>query len=329
MFRLATILATAALCTGAPRAPTIPELAEEVPELSTLVKALSAADLVAALSGPGPFTVFAPTNDAFAQLPPAVLEYLLKPENKQELVALLTYHVVPGAAVYSRELYNDEKIKTLEGQNITAHVLKHGIFDKRISIEDLEGTGKYADVIKADNVASNGIVHIIDRVLIPGRINPNPPSPPGPEPGNKTIVDIAVSVPDLSTLVAAVKAADLVSTLSSPGPFTVFAPTNEAFNALPPGVLEHLLRPENKNLLVKVLTFHVVAGNVQAQDLRNDEVITTVEKEKLLVHLLGGKVYIQDSFEDRHYAQVTEANVEASNGVVHVIDKVLIPPMLF
>merc|ERR1712232_1370502 len=134
------------------------------------------------------------------------------------------------------------------------------------------------NVITADNVASNGVVHIIDGVLIP--------------PATPNIVRLAESVKDLSTLVAAVVAGGLADTLSSPGPFTVFAPTNEAFAALPAGVLSKLMKPENKKELIDILTYHVLPKKVLSKDLKN----------------------------------VVKADNLASNGVVHIIDGVLLPP---
>jgi len=135
---------------------------------------------------------------------------------------------------------------------------------------------------------------------------------------SQTIVGLAVATPDLSTLVSAVQAADLVDTLNSEGPFTVFAPTNEAFAALPDGTLDSLLLPENKQQLSDILTYHVVAGKVMASDLSDGQVIETVNGETLTVSIKDGKVMIGD-------AEVVTADVEASNGVVHVINAVLLP----
>ena len=139
---------------------------------------------------------------------------------------------------------------------------------------------------------------------------------PAPAPGGKTIVDLAVATPDLSTLVTALKAGGLVDTLSGPGPFTVFAPTNEAFTALPAGVLANLLK--NKAQLDNVLTYHVVAGAVRAEALKDGEKIKTLQGEELTVRIAGGDVFINS-------AKVTTADVTASNGVVHIIDGVLLP----
>ena len=136
--------------------------------------------------------------------------------------------------------------------------------------------------------------------------------------GGNTIVDLAVGTPDLSTLVTALTAADLVGTLSGKGPFTVFAPTNEAFAALPAGVLDNLLKPENKAQLVDILTYHVAAGDVHAKDLYDMEMIPTVEGKNVTARVSGGNVFINS-------AKVVTADVDASNGVVHIVDGVLMP----
>merc|ERR1711907_899305 len=186
-----------------PVSKTIVDLAVATPELSTLVTALKAADLVKTLSSKGPFTVFAPSNKAFAALPKGVLANLLKPENKAQLVDLLTYHVASGD-VHAKDLMDMQMLPTVEGKNVTVRTEGNTI---------LIDSSK---VTTADVQASNGVVHIIDAVLMPSN---------APKPVSKTIVDLAVATPELSTLVTALKAADLVKTLSSKGPFTVFAPS--------------------------------------------------------------------------------------------------------
>jgi uncharacterized surface protein with fasciclin (FAS1) repeats len=137
------------------------------------------------------------------------------------------------------------------------------------------------------------------------------------------IVGLAVATPDLSTLVTAVKAASLVDTLSGAGPFTVFAPTNAAFAALPAGTVDTLLMPENKATLSGILTYHVVAGKVMAKDLSNGQIIKTVNGAELKVEIAGGKVMLIDAKGGK--ATVAKADIEASNGVVHVIDAVVLP----
>lgn len=135
--------------------------------------------------------------------------------------------------------------------------------------------------------------------------------------GNSTIVDIAASDSNFQTLVAAVKAADLVETLSGDGPFTVFAPTNEAFAALPKGTLDKLLKPENKETLQKILTYHVVSGAVESGDLKSGDV-DTVEGSSV-------KVQVKDNGIKVNKSKVIKADIKGSNGIIHVIDKVLLP----
>lgn len=134
----------------------------------------------------------------------------------------------------------------------------------------------------------------------------------------KDIVDVAIGSPDHTTLVAAVTAAGLVETLKGAGPFTVFAPTNAAFSALPAGTVDGLLKPESKAALTNILTYHVVAGAVKAADLKDGQKIKTLQGEELTVSIKEGKVMING-------ANVTAADLAGSNGVVHVIDAVLMP----
>jgi uncharacterized surface protein with fasciclin (FAS1) repeats len=147
---------------------------------------------------------------------------------------------------------------------------------------------------------------------------------------SKNIVQNAMNSKDHTTLVAAVKAAGLVKTLEGPGPFTVFAPTNEAFKKLPAGTVETLLKPENKDKLKSVLTYHVVPGRITAKELMDKikegggkAMLKTVEGDELTFQMKDGKVWVKDAKGDT--AQVTIANVMQSNGVIHVIDTVLLP----
>jgi uncharacterized surface protein with fasciclin (FAS1) repeats len=149
--------------------------------------------------------------------------------------------------------------------------------------------------------------------MAPAAAEPAPAAPVAPG----TIVDVAVATPDLSTLVAAVQAGDLAGTLAGPGPFTVFAPVNAAFEALPDGTVETLLQPANRDQLRSVLTYHVVPGRILSSDLTDGAKVTTVEGTELTISLAGG-AKVND-------ATVVAADVEASNGVVHLIDAVLMP----
>jgi uncharacterized surface protein with fasciclin (FAS1) repeats len=135
---------------------------------------------------------------------------------------------------------------------------------------------------------------------------------------DKTVVEVAVAADDFKTLVAAVTAADLVKTLSGEGPFTVFAPTNEAFAKLPAGTLEELLKPENKKKLTGILTYHVVAGKVMAKDVVQLESAKTVQGSKVKITVKDGTVMINK-------AKVVKADIPCKNGVIHVIDTVLLP----
>jgi transforming growth factor-beta-induced protein len=262
---------------------------------TTLVAAVQAADLVDALKGEGPFTVFAPTDDAFAALPEGTVESLLLPENKQALTDILLYHVVSGK-VMAEDVVGLESATTLLGKDIAIKVDMGNVYinDAKVIITDIE--------------TSNGVIHVIDAVILP------------PADEAQTIVDIAVADERFSTLVAAVLAADLAETLSGEGPFTVFAPTNDAFAALPAGTVESLLLPENKQALIDILLYHVVAGKVMAADVIGLTSAPTVLGKDITITVRDGKVYLNDTVE------VIITDIEASNGVIHVIDAVLLPP---
>ena len=306
MFLLLLLTLSTLLAPATSSKQNIVELALATPQLSTLVTALKAASLVDTLTGDGPFTVFAPTNTAFDALLPGVLANLLKPANKAQLSDLLTYHVVSGNIMTSMIL-DKEMIKTVEGKYVTARkadALTIFINSARITVSNV--------------TASNGVIHFIDAVLVPSGAPPTPPTPPPPAPGTQNIVQLASATPDLSTLVEAVKAAALVDTLESTGPFTVFAPMNEAFAALPAGTLANLLKPKNKAQLVRLLTYHVVQGAVKAADILDGERLLTVEGMYVMCAVNKSGVFINN-------AQVTTADVMASNGVVHIINQVLLP----
>jgi len=263
---------------------------------TTLVAAVQAAGLVETLKGEGPFTVFAPTDEAFAKLPAGTVEDLLKPENLEALQNILLYHVVPGK-VMAADVTALENAETASGQTVAIKTDMGNVYinDAKVVITDIE--------------TSNGVIHVIDAVLLP--------------PAELTdIVDTAVADGRFTTLVAAVQAAGLVETLKGEGPFTVFAPTDEAFAKLPEGTVEELLKPENLETLQNILLYHVVPGKVMAEDvvmLDGQMVDTALEGEQILISVKDGKVYLNDS------AEVIITDVETSNGVIHVIDTVLLP----
>jgi uncharacterized surface protein with fasciclin (FAS1) repeats len=255
---------------------------------TTLEAAVIAAGLVEALSGDGPFTVFAPTDAAFAALPAGTIEALLA-DPSGALTDILTYHVVSGK-VMSTDLENGMTATTLLGKDITVTINAEGVF--------ING----AKVTVADIVTDNGVVHVIDAVLVPSRT---------------TVVDVVVNSEVHTTLEAAVIAAGLVDALSGDGPFTVFAPTDAAFAALPAGTIEALLA-DPSGALTDILTYHVVSGKVMSTDLENGMTATTLLGKDITVTINAEGVFING-------AKVTVADIVTDNGVVHVIDAVLVP----
>jgi transforming growth factor-beta-induced protein len=275
-----------------PEPQTIVDIAVADGRFTTLVAALQAADLVGALSGEGPFTVFAPTDDAFAKLPEGTVEALLA--DIPALTDILLYHVVSGTVLAEDVVMLDEA-ETLLGENVSIRVEGGMVY-----IND-------AQVIITDIVASNGVIHVIDSVLLP----PQEEEPLG------TIVDIAIADGRFETLVAAVVAADLAETLSGEGPFTVFAPTDDAFAKLPEGTIEALLA--DIPALTDILLYHVVAGEVLAADVVELQFAETLLEKDIEIRVRNGMVYLND-------AQVIITDIMADNGVIHVIDSVLLPP---
>ena len=268
---------------------TITDIAVGNPDFSTLVAALQAAGLAETLMGEGPFTVFAPTNEAFAKLPAGTLDELLKPENKQKLTDILLYHVVSGS-VLAADVVNLTEAETVQGQKV------------EIKVDMGKVMINSSTVTATDILADNGVIHVIDSVLLPAG----------------DIVETAVADGRFTTLAAALGAAGLVDTLKGEGPFTVFAPTDDAFAKLPAGTLDELLKPENKQKLTDILLYHVVSGKVMAADVVTLTEAETVLGQKVTVKVDMGKVYINE-------AQVIITDVKASNGVIHVIDTVLLP----
>ena len=266
---------------------------------TTLVAAVGAAELVDTLKGEGPFTVFAPTDDAFAALPAGTVDELLKPENKQQLTDILLYHVVSGN-VMAADVTALTSATTVLGKDVAIKVDMGNVYINE------------AKVIITDIETSNGVIHVIDAVLLP------PAEDAAME--TNTIVDIAVADGRFTTLVAALGAAELVETLSGEGPFTVFAPTDDAFAALPAGTLDSLLLPENKQQLTDILLYHVVSGKVMAADVVTLTSATTVLGKDVTITVKDGNVFLNDT------VQVIITDIEASNGVIHVIDAVLLPP---
>jgi len=291
---LAAALVVSSVCQswGAePAAKDIVTTAVEAGSFKTLAAALKAGGLVNTLQGKGPFTVFAPTDEAFAKLPAGTVETLLKPENQKQLVSILTYHVVPGK-VLAADVVKLKAAATVNGQ--------------RVDIKVAEGAVEVdqAKVVATDIVCSNGVIHVIDAVILPS---------------TDTIPVVADKAKAFGTLLAAAKAAGLVEALSGDKPLTVFAPTDEAFAALPKGTVESLLKPENKGKLADILKFHVVAGRYFSTDLVSGQEVKTLQGAPLAVVAKGGQAKVLN-------ANLVKTDIDAANGVIHVIDAVLLPP---
>ena len=280
---------------------------------NTLAAALTAAGLVDTLKGAGPFTVFAPTDEAFAKLDKTLLANLLKPENKEALTKILTYHVVAGK-VMAADVVKLTSAKTVEGSEV------------KIKVDGGKVMVDGATVAATDIVASNGIIHVIDSVIVPASVDAAKLSmAPATEVMTETakaemdIVDTAVAAGSFKTLVAALTAGGLIETLKGDGPFTVFAPTDEAFAKLDKTTLADLLKPENKEKLVAILTYHVVPGSVMAADVVKLTSAKTVNGAEVTIKVDGSTVMVND-------AKVTATDIKTKNGVIHVIDTVILPP---
>jgi len=264
----------------------IVDIAVEDGRFTTLVAAVQAAGLAETLSGEGSFTVFAPTDDAFAALPEGTVEALLA--DIPALTNILLYHVVDGAVMAS-DVVELSNAMTLQGQYVD------------IKVEDGKVMIDNAQVIITDIEASNGVIHVIDAVILPE---------------SRDIVDIAVEDGRFTTLVAAVQAAGLVDALKGEGPLTVFAPTDEAFAALPAGTVEALLA--DIPALTDILLYHVAEGKVMASDVVELKNAMTLQGQNVDIAVEDGKVMIDN-------AQVIITDIEAANGVIHVIDAVILP----
>ncbi len=261
-------------------------------QFTTLASLLQKAGLVDTLATGGPFTVFAPTDAAFAKVPKATLDALAA--DPARLKAVLLYHVVPGR-VTAADVAKLTSAKTAEGRSLAIKVANGSVFVDA------------AQVTTPDVEATNGVIHVIDSVLIPQEATATAP---------KTIVQTAVAAGSFKTLASLLKKAGLVGTLQGKGPFTVFAPTDAAFAKLPKATLAALAKDKAK--LRSVLLYHVVKGNVPAAKVVTLRSAKTLNGKAVSIRVNGGKVSVGG-------ARVTTADVKASNGVIHVVNKVLLP----
>jgi uncharacterized surface protein with fasciclin (FAS1) repeats len=286
----APALAGGEACASSTAHKDIVTTAVEAGQFKTLAAALGAAQLVDALKGEGPFTVFAPTDAAFAKLPKGTLESLLAPEGKGKLTEILKYHVV-AANLPSVALTKLPGAESLAGPRLMVDADEDGV--------SISG----ARVVTADIACSNGVIHVIDTVLLPPMDD---------------IVALARGAGTFQTLLAAAKAAGLAETLATGGPFTVLAPTDEAFAKLPAGTVASLLEPANKEKLAAILKAHVIQGRVFSDQVATLTKAAAISGYTLPIRVEGSSIRIGG-------ANVVKADLQARNGVVHVIDSVIVP----
>jgi uncharacterized surface protein with fasciclin (FAS1) repeats len=260
---------------------TVVDVAAGSPDHKTLVAAVTAAGLAPTLSGPGPFTVFAPVDAAFATVD---TERLLLPDYKPHLIDLLTYHVLAGQ-VMSTDLVLGNTPATVNGESVEVTSLNPPMINQ-------------ANIVTADLPADNGVIHVIDQVLLPAS-------------ATNTIVDLAVASPAMfSTLVDLVTTAGLAETLSTGGPYTVFAPTNAAFDALPAEMLASLTQPANANLLVDILTYHVSPGVTTSDELSRGMMVPMLNDNSATVSMATSR----NAMPMIGGANIISADILATNG---------------
>lgn len=257
----------------------------------TLAKALTEAKLVDTLQGKGPFTVFAPTDEAFEKLPKGTVDTLLKAENRDQLQAVLTYHVVGGSIDLAGALAAKEA-KTVQGSAVNI-----AFSEGRVRVND-------AAIIDADVKCSNGVIHVIDSVILP------------PKPAND-IASVAKRAGNFKTLLAAVDAAGLTDALTGDKPVTILAPTDAAFAALPKGTVEALLQSENREKLISILSLHAIPGKVSAGDALNVGTATSLNSGTLEFGIIDGVFKVNG-------ATIVKTNIQCDNGIIHVIDAVIL-----
>ena len=309
----------AAVLAAAATAETIVELVASDPELSTLYEAIQAANLTETLEGDGPFTVFAPTNDAFDGVD--LEAYLAAATGPDELRRLLLFHVVAGEERYEASfIETSTTLETAMGQDIRVNLNPIRLNPTAV---DCSKSTECGDLVTRDVAADNGVIHKIDNVVFP---DPLPTPSPTAAPTLQTVMELLRGDSDFSTLVAAIEAADLIGergpgstrfSFDADGPYTLFAPTNDAFGDVD---VAYYLEAEHQDELVRLLEYHVVAAEVRSGDLSDGQEAENLDGYDLVVSL--DPVRIAGAINS---ADVTAADILAINGVVHAVDAVLIP----
>jgi transforming growth factor-beta-induced protein len=260
---------------------TIADIVTGDPDFSILSGLLSRSGITRTLARPGPFTVFAPTNEAFGKVPQRMLNRLL--DDPDALSEVLYNHLTPGA-IPSSDLVDGSLLPTSQGYSVSVSLNPTRINN--------------ANVTQADIIADNGIIHAINELLIP-----------------RTIADVAAEDPNFSTLSNLLARSGLSDTLAGPGPFTVFAPTNDAFAKIPADRLNFLL--SNPDALYELLLYHVTPGSIFSSDLLDGSVVPTVQGSSVSISLNPARI---------NDANIITGDVVTDNGIIHAIDTVLVPP---
>ncbi len=288
----------------------------EAEELTSLLAAIEAADLVETLQGEGPFTVFAPSEAAFEALPDGLLPLLLEPANKGLLTDIVEYHVAEGLHL-SADLVEARRISTLEGSSLTVESVEEPGADGAEPTTRVE-IGGSATLGSADQFATNGVIHEIDTVLVPADRADDLEALVESIPEIVDVVSTLEATSNVSTFVELLDAAGLTSEIEGDGPFTVFAPSNAAFSRL--SAEQRQVLDENPDLLEAVLRFHLVRHDLPTTAISTQRYVTTLEGQGArFVNVGRGSSFTFGG------ATLSTPDLVATNGVVHVIDQVLIP----
>ncbi|BBM81821.1 fasciclin domain-containing protein [Candidatus Uabimicrobium amorphum] len=282
------IIVTILVCAPSAFAANILETAQQTNQFNTLLTAIQKSGLQNTLEGDGPFTVFAPTDEAFAKIPQETLQKVL--DDKATLVNILTYHVI-AEKLNSWEILDKRSLKTVNGQLLAPTYDGNNLQIQKANITTVD--------IKCDN----GVIHVIDNVMMPVLEN---------------IAVIATNAKIFNTLVAAVEKAGLLEALTGEGTLTVFAPTDEAFAKIPQQQIEQLLQDKNADKLVALLKYHVLGESLYARDLLKAQNRATLLGQTLNFSYENGNTLVEK-------VVISKPNVVASNGIIHIVDQVLIP----
>lgn len=283
------------------KSTTLLETARKTPSLSTFVNLLTQSGLDSTINEQVPYTIFAPSNLAISKLPTSSIENLLKTENKEQLSSVLGYHIVPGS-LRMIDLADGEILKTLNGQILTVKKT-----DTSVSIGGVVVT--FPDI-----VASNGVIHMVDTVMMPPQ-----DSMQISQVSSKLIPAMVTTQPTLSNFGLAVDSAQLQKTLEGEGPFTVFAPDDQAFKSFTAKTKTNLFIPENKSRLNDILRYHIVTGLIQTSDFKDGQKLKTIKGDDLIIKKSGNTTTING-------AVIISEGMMAKNGVIYTINGLLLPP---